>query len=158
MDWRTLYIVPVEFCRTDIEPESRPMGRTAWGMSPIPGDPTKVLLDVKWDDNPNARAAFESLPGVLPIGYPWEPLPAAAVPLLASFQHFNAAYADAYARLDPASAAAEAYATAKARLDSDLAAIATIATPIVVAGPVPTVANGDSVAQALHKLGRRFWG
>lgn len=145
----SVYIVPMDLCRTftDTPRESRPF-LAAWGSTPIPGDPTKALVDVKWDDDPNGQSRFESLPGVLCLGYPWETLPAEAVPLLASFQHFDAAYAEAYLQ-DPASAVAVASAAAAARVDPTTAAIATI--------DGPEVAAGDSVARALLKIGRRNW-
>lgn len=59
--------------------------RDAWHATTIPADPSQSLVVVEWD-NPNFEVEFESLPGVRPLGRPWEPLPADAVPLLASFQ------------------------------------------------------------------------
>jgi hypothetical protein len=56
-----------------------------WHAHVIPGDPSKSLLVVMWD-NLNREIEFESLGGVMPLGDPWEQLPADAVPLIASFQ------------------------------------------------------------------------
>ncbi|SRR5713101_1961575 len=56
-----------------------------WGYSgdyPTPG--TLVIAQVVWE-NPNRwveREQFEAQPGVVPFGDPWEPVPAAAVPML----------------------------------------------------------------------------
>lgn len=72
------YIVPSVLLTTS------PPGRE-WHAAPIPADPTQSLVVVKWDE-PGAEADFESLPGVLPLGAPWELLPDSAAPLLASFQ------------------------------------------------------------------------
>ena len=74
----TAYIVPSDLLLT-----SPP--RSGWHATPTPGDPTRSLVVVQWD-NPNFEIEFESLPGVLPLGAPWESLPAEAAPLLASFQ------------------------------------------------------------------------
>lgn len=60
-----------------------------WHATPIPSDPTQSLLVVIWNDG-NAEGQFESQHGVLPLGDPWEELPAEAAPLLASFQGLSA--------------------------------------------------------------------
>ena len=77
----TAYIVPVDLYKPEAPFHSQS----------IPGDPTKTLVFVDWKNSPNGEADFESLPGVLPLGFPWEPLPAEAAPLLASFQTLDAA-------------------------------------------------------------------
>lgn len=69
----------------DDELLTSPLLRGDWEEHTIPGDPSKHLLFIEWD-NHNDEAAFEILPGVLMLGQPWEPTPAEAVPLLASFQ------------------------------------------------------------------------
>lgn len=66
-----------------------PLLRGDWEEHTIPGDPSKHLLFIEWD-NHNDEAAFEVLPGVLMLGQPWEPAPAEAIPLLASFQDAEA--------------------------------------------------------------------
>lgn len=126
--WRTLYIVPADLCRVETPRESRPTGQAQWGTHGVPGDPTIVLLDVEWEGDPNARTSFESLPGVLPLGFPWEPLPAEAVAPLAAIQTAVQASNDA---------AAKAAGTAILTVDA----------------PAPT----DSVARALQKMGRNYW-
>jgi hypothetical protein len=90
----TGYIVP-----SDLLLSSPP--RDGWHATPVPSDPTKSLVVVRWD-NPNFEVEFESLPGVLPLGHPWEPLPTEAATLLASFQPTPTA--PAAARLAPATA------------------------------------------------------
>lgn len=55
----------------------------AYEAHPIPADPTKSLVYVHWD-NPNWEAEFEATLGVMWLGFPWEPPPAEAVPLLQS--------------------------------------------------------------------------
>jgi hypothetical protein len=72
------YIVP-----TDLLTSLPPRGE--WHATPIPADPTRSFVVVEWD-NPNEESAFERRPEILPLGNPWEPLPAEAIPLLASFQ------------------------------------------------------------------------
>jgi hypothetical protein len=160
MKWPTLYIVPTDLLETlHRRSEEDPGLGAIWGAMQVPGDPTKALLDVAWEENPNGQIPFESLPGVLPLGLPWGPLPAEAVPLLASFKHFSEAYAEAYT-LDPATAQAAAYASAKAQLDSAVAAMAPPdpATVSIATIAGPEVAEGDSVARGVHiATGRRFW-
>lgn len=81
------YIVPSELLTTN-PPASE------YHATGIPPDFSQWLVIVKWD-NPNAEVEFESLAGVLPLGAPWEPLPDAATPLLASLEDSSAAVRDA---------------------------------------------------------------
>jgi hypothetical protein len=86
----TAYIVPADLLASGYRPgaENGSNG-TNWHAQGIPGDPTKSLLFVNWGEghgHPNGEALLEARDGVLPLGLPWEPLPAEAVPLLASFQ------------------------------------------------------------------------
>jgi hypothetical protein len=71
------YIVPTDSLSTN-----PPAGE--WHAHVIPSDWTQSLVVVTWD-NPTAETEYESRPYVLPLGSPWEPLPAGAAPLLASF-------------------------------------------------------------------------
>ncbi len=93
----SIYIVPNDILESDM---FRTIPRPEWHAESIPGDPTKSLLTVQWGEghcHPAREGELESMPGVLPLGYPWEPLPAEAVPLLASFQDPLAASATAIA-------------------------------------------------------------
>lgn len=58
----------------------------AWNASTIPADPSRALVLISWD-NPNSEREFEERTDIeiLALGLPWEPVPAEAVPLLASF-------------------------------------------------------------------------
>lgn len=82
---RVTYIVP-----TQLLIDSPPKG--GHQAQPIPADPTRSLVSIDWD-NPNLEQEFEALPGVLHLGFAWEPLPDEAVPLLASFQQRDASTA-----------------------------------------------------------------
>jgi hypothetical protein len=74
----SLYIVPSDLLLT-----SPP--RAEWHAHGIPADLAQSLVAVYWTDS-NAQRDFESMPDVLFLGEPWEPLPAAAAPLLASLE------------------------------------------------------------------------
>ena len=67
---------------------------SAWGWQGLfGGDPEQVLLDVLWGAHGReAEAALEAYPGVIPLGFPWEPLPTEAVPILAAHIAGIAAY------------------------------------------------------------------
>jgi|ERR1041385_4741789 hypothetical protein len=50
-------------------------------------DSTQLVLGhVHWGENWAAQERFEATPGVIPLGEPWEPVPAAAVPTLEAFR------------------------------------------------------------------------
>lgn len=72
------YIVPSNLLKTN-PPAAE------WHATDVPADPTKSFVVVLWD-NPNAEVEFEALPGVMPFGDPWSPLPADVAPLAASLQ------------------------------------------------------------------------
>lgn len=55
-----------------------------WHATPVPGDVTRSLVVVSWD-NANYEDDFEASANVLALGDPWNQLPANALPLLASF-------------------------------------------------------------------------
>jgi hypothetical protein len=74
----TAYIVPTSLLSTI------PSG-IDWHATQPPDDPTQSLVVIDWE-NPNFQDVFEAQVGVLPLGHPWEPLPAEAVPVLASLQ------------------------------------------------------------------------
>lgn len=106
-----------------------PLLRGDWEEHTIPGDPSKHLLFIEWD-NHNDEAAFEILPGVLMLGQPWEPTPAEAIPLLTSFQDAGTVTDISQPVIDP----------------------------LIVDAPVDTVtAPVDSVATALKKTGVLAW-
>jgi hypothetical protein len=88
------YIVP-----TDLLGISPPQF-SEWHATTIPADPTQSLVLVSWN-NPNAEMFFESQPGVLFLGEPWETLSAEASPLLASFQDSPTTGAIAAPTTDP---------------------------------------------------------
>lgn len=72
------YIVANDLLKTN-----PPLGSKEWHAHGIPADPLRSLLVVEWD-NQNTQMEFEALADVLPLGAPWEPLPAEAAPLLES--------------------------------------------------------------------------
>lgn len=58
-----------------------------WGAQPVSGDPSLSLLTVQWGNGlvPESwEDDLEAMPGVIPLGLPWEPLPPEAVPVLAA--------------------------------------------------------------------------
>lgn len=159
-DWPTYYIVPTDLAaQCWVTDRERRLIRASGGSTPFPGDPTKSLLNVSWHDHPDERAAFEALPDVVPLGLPWEPIPADAVPLLASFRDFDAAYAEAFARLnDGNAAAAEAFAAAQASCSAAKAQLSAAAAPtIAIAVQETPISSDDSLARALSKAGRIRW-
>jgi hypothetical protein len=61
-----------------------------WSAQPVPGDPSTSLLTVQWGNGlvpASWEDELEAMPGVLPLGLPWEPLPAQAVSALAAIQN-----------------------------------------------------------------------
>ena len=62
-----------------------------WGCNPITLDPDVALVTVSWWHGSDQQADFEALPGVLPLGLPWEPLPPAAVAALETQRVANVA-------------------------------------------------------------------
>lgn len=70
------YIVPTAFLET-----TRPQS-PEWHSTAIESDPSQSIIVVRWD-NPNSETEWESLPEVLALGDPWEPMPVEAAALLA---------------------------------------------------------------------------
>lgn len=56
-----------------------------WHATTASEDAPQSLVVVLWD-NPNLEAEWDSRPEVLPLGEPWEAIPAEAAALLASLQ------------------------------------------------------------------------
>jgi hypothetical protein len=81
----SVYIVPTDILTHEMfttMPSQPP-----WNAHSVPGDPSHVLLTVQWGTGANAsfrEVELEAMPGVLPLGLPWAPLPAEAVPVLAA--------------------------------------------------------------------------
>jgi hypothetical protein len=71
------YIVPSDLL------SATPPG-DGWHATANDGDPLRSLVMVEWA-NPNLEAEFESLPGVIPIGRPWETPSVEVADFLAAF-------------------------------------------------------------------------
>lgn len=81
---RTVYVCPLAIAQAELAREGE-VSRRGWSSTATPGVDDLVLFEAEWTSW-KAREAFEAQVGVTPLGDPWEPVPAAAVPVLESFR------------------------------------------------------------------------
>lgn len=114
--------------------EVKPLcGGAGLGWQSLFGDSASVLFEITWEGN-SREADLEAFPGVIPLGYPWEQLPAEAVPILA------------------------AHAVGLAASETTTNDGVSVPTPSIPQPTDPAMPQqGDSVARALNKIGRRIW-
>lgn len=79
---RQLYLAPWAIAQA--RPAGNAGGCMALTAQPLGTD--MAVCDLVWDFDWRAREAWEAQAGVIPLGNPWELLPAAAVPVLESLR------------------------------------------------------------------------
>jgi hypothetical protein len=108
-------------------------GGEGFGWQGLFGDPPNVLFDIAWGAN-SREEDLEAFPGIIPLGFPWEPLPAEAVPILAAHVTGIAAYN---------------------ATEVDGASVVAPSIPQLTDPAIPQAT--DSVARAVNKIGRKFF-
>jgi hypothetical protein len=81
------YLCPLALAQAMLaDPATHARVSCGWNAAGEPKADDLVLFEAGWGAYWDYRERFEAQPGVVPLGEPWEPLPAAAVPVLEAFR------------------------------------------------------------------------